>query len=253
MRHAMITAGTKGLGKKTAEKFLQKGCSVTVNYRNDIKRVTELQEEWKGYQERLQFVQGDMTKKEDIVRLFEEVMTRFGRIDHLVCNAGPFIFARKKLTEYSDHEWKEIIDGNLTAVYHLAKLSIPVMRLQNFGRIITYGFQDAESAPGWIYRSAFSAAKVGLVALTKTIALEEAEHGITANMICPGDIAGEMKEADIEFSRQTSDKRTPIGRSGTGEDIARLISFLCEDHSDMITGSVISITGGIDVVNRYRK
>jgi 3-oxoacyl-[acyl-carrier protein] reductase len=253
MRHAIITAGSKGLGKKVAHHFLQIGCSVTVNYRSDFERVNELKEEWKSYLDRLQFIKGDMTKKQDIVQLFESAMSRFGRIDYLINNAGPFVFERKRLTDYTDDEWNEIIDGNLHAVFHLAKLIIPVMRKQMFGRIITYGFQDAESAPGWLYRSAFSAAKVGLVSLTKTIALEEAENRITANMICPGDIVGEMKEANISLSRKLIDKRTPIGRSGTGEDIARLISFLCQEDSDMITGSVISITGGIDVLNRYRK
>jgi 3-oxoacyl-[acyl-carrier protein] reductase len=253
MRHAIITAGTKGLGKKVADHFLKIGCSVTVNYRSDFERVNELKEEWKSYLDRLQFIKGDMTKKQDIVQLFESAMSRFGRIDYLINNAGPFVFERKRLTDYTDDEWNEIIDGNLHAVFHLAKLIIPVMRKQKFGRIITYGFQDAESAPGWLYRSAFSAAKVGLVSLTKTIALEEAENRITANMICPGDIVGEMKEASISTSRKLIDERTPIGRSGTGEDIARLISFLCQEDSDMITGSVISITGGIDVLNRYRK
>jgi 3-oxoacyl-[acyl-carrier protein] reductase len=253
MRHAIITAGSKGLGKKVAERFLQKGFSVTVNYRSDLGRINELKVEWDQYKDRLQFIQGDMTKRHDIVNLFEEAMKRFGRIDFLINNAGPFIFERKKLADYSDEEWYEVIEGNLSAVFHLLKMSIPVMRNQKFGRIITYGFQDAENAPGWIYRSAFSAAKVGLVALTKTIAIEEAENGITSNMICPGDIVGEMKEANIVLSRQTEDNRTPIGRSGTGEDIARLISFLCEEDSDMITGSVISITGGLDVINRFRK
>jgi 3-oxoacyl-[acyl-carrier protein] reductase len=253
MKHAIITAGSKGLGKKVAERFLQMGCSVTVNYRSDVERTKTLMEEWDPYKNRLQFVQGDMTNKEDIVNLINEALNRFGRIDYLINNAGPFIFERKRLTDYSDGEWYEMIEGNLSAVFHLLKLTIPIMRNQKFGRIITYGFQEVENAPGWIYRSAFSAAKVGLCALTKTIALEEAEHGITANMIYPGDIVGEMKEASIEISRQIQDNRTPIGRSGTGEDIARLIAFLCEENSDMITGSVISITGGLDVINRYRK
>jgi 3-oxoacyl-[acyl-carrier protein] reductase len=253
MRHAIITAGSKGLGKKVAEQFLQKGCSVTVNYRSDVQRVKELKDEWDQYKDRLQFVQGDMTKKQDIIILINEAVKRFGRIDYLINNAGPFIFTRKKLTDHTDSEWYEMIEGNLNAVFHLLKLTIPVMRNQKFGRIITYGFQDVENSPGWIYRSAFSAAKVGLCSLTKTIALEEAEYGITANMIYPGDIVGEMKEATIEKSRQIKDNRTPIGRSGTGEDIARLVSFLCEENSDMITGSVISITGGLDVINRYRK
>ncbi len=124
------------------------------------------------------------------------------------------------------------------------------MRKQKFGRIITYGFQDAEHTPGWKYRSAYSAAKVGLVSLTKTIALEEAEHGITANMVCPGDIIGEMKETNIITSRQIKNVYTPVGRSGTGEDIARIVRFLCDDDSDFITGSVVSASGGVHVVNR---
>lgn len=251
-RHAVITAGSKGLGKIVTEQLLKNGYSVSVNYRSDENRINELIEEWRPYKGRLQFIQGDITKKQDIAKIFEEAMERFGRIDLLINNAGPFIFERKKLADYSDGEWYEIMDGNLNAVFQFVKLVIPVMRNQKFGRIITYGFQDANNAPGWIYRAAFSAAKVALVALTKSIAIEEAEYGITANMVCPGDIVGDMKEANIAFSRAIPDSRTPVGRSGTGEDIARLVSFLCEEDSDMITGSVISATGGIDVLGRHR-
>jgi 3-oxoacyl-[acyl-carrier protein] reductase len=251
-RHALITAGSKGLGKKVAERLLEMGYCVTINYRSDENRITEIEEEWSSYKDRFQFIRGDITKIQDINKIVEKAVERFGRIDCLILNAGPFIFGRKKLSDYSDNEWYEMIDGNLNSTFHFLKLTIPLMRKQKFGRVITYGFQDADHAPGWIYRSAFSAAKVALVSLTKSIAIEEAEHGITANMVCPGDIEGEMKEASIAFSRKVLDTRTPIGRSGTGEDIARAVSFLCEDDSDMITGSVIHVTGGIDVLNRYR-
>lgn len=250
MRHAVITAGSKGLGKKVTEQFLEMGCSVTVNYRSDVTRVSQLMNEWKPYHDQLQFVQGDVTKKEDIENIIEQAMIRFGRIDYLINNAGPYIFERKKLVDYDEREWYEIMNGNLNAVFHFLKLTIPIMRKQKFGRVITYGFQDAEHTPGWKYRSAFAAAKAGLVSLTKTVALEEAENGITANMVCPGDIIGVMKEADIETSRMMKNANTPIGRSGTGEDIGRIIRFLCEDQSDFITGSVISASGGIQVVNR---
>ncbi|WP_010677066.1 SDR family oxidoreductase [Bacillus timonensis] len=252
MRHAVITAGTKGLGRKVTEEFLKMGCSVTVNYRSDEARVEELKREWKSNLECIQFVKGDITKKEDISTIFTQAMNRFGRIDYLINNAGPYIFERKKLVDYEDHEWNEMIDGNLSSVYHFLKLTIPVMRRQKFGRVITYGFQDAESSPGWIYRAAFSAAKVGLVSLTKSVALEEAQHGITVNMVCPGDITGDMKEASILTARTQQDTKTPIGRPGTGEDIARIIAFLCEDNSDFITGSVISASGGVNVVNRHK-
>ncbi|MGC4378892.1 SDR family oxidoreductase [Fictibacillus sp. Mic-4] len=252
VRHAIITAGTKGLGKMVTKRLLEKGCSVTVNYRSDLEAVSRVKEEWSLYEERLHFVQGDVTKKEDVIKIVQKAMERFGRIDYLITNAGPFVFERKKLIDYEDKEWYEMIEGNLSSVFHFFKSAIPIMRKQKFGRVVTYGFQDADNAPGWMYRSAFSAAKAGLVSLTRTVALEEAEHGITVNMVCPGDIRGQMKEASIKEAKQKKENVTPIGRSGTGEDIARVIAFLCEDDSDMITGSVIPVTGGLDVINRHR-
>ncbi|MED4531010.1 SDR family oxidoreductase [Metabacillus fastidiosus] len=251
MRHAFITAGSKGLGRKVAEEFLKKGNFVTVNYRSDLEAVEEMRALFSHYEEQLLFVQGDVTKKEDLLRMIDLSLQKFGRIDFLINNAGPYVFERKKLAEYSDEEWYDMIEGNLSAVFHLFKKVVPIMREQRFGKIVTYGFQGAESAPGWLHRSAFSAAKVGLVSLTKSIAIEEAEYGITANMICPGNIIGEMKEATIESSRKIKDASTPIGRSGTGEDIARLISFLCEENSDMITGAIIEVTGGANVIHRF--
>jgi len=184
--------------------------------------------------------------------LAEEAYNGFGRIDCLINNAGPFIFSRKNMVDYSESEWFEMINGNLTSVFRLAKKVIPIMRNQHFGRIITYGFQNANETPGWIHRGPFAAAKAGLVSLTRTIALEEAANGITANMVLPGLIEQDMKEATIKMAREAKDNRTPIGRSVTGEDIARTILFLCEADSEMITGSVIDLTGGTDVINRMR-
>lgn len=251
MRHAFVTAGAKGLGKKVSEQLLSEGYAVSINYRSDDESVKKLKAEWSVYDKRCHFVKGDVTSQEDIARMVKEAVMVFGPIDFLINNAGPYIFERKKLVDYTDDEWYTMIEGNLSAVFHLLKETIPAMRKQRFGRVITYGFQGANSAPGWINRSAFSAAKVGLVSLTKTLAFEEAENGITANMICPGNILGDMKEASISESRVMADPNTPIGRSGTGEDLARMVSFLCQENSDMVTGSIIDITGGVEVVHRY--
>jgi 3-oxoacyl-[acyl-carrier protein] reductase len=251
-RHAFITAGSKGIGRKVTETLIKKGYIVTVNYRRDETAVESLKEQLSSFPDQLHFVKGDITKQEDIYRMVTEATEAAGSIDILINNAGPYIFERKKLIDYTDEEWYEMMEGNLSAVFHLLKQTVPSMREKLFGRIITYGFQGAESAPGWIYRSAFSAAKVGLVSLTKTIAIEEAEFGITANMVCPGIVLGDMKEASIQAARDLKTKETPIGRSGTGEDIARVIEFLCKEDSDMITGTVLDITGGVDVINRYR-
>jgi 3-oxoacyl-[acyl-carrier protein] reductase len=117
--------------------------------------------------------------------------------------------------------------------------------------MITIGFDRVETAPAWKFRSAYAAAKTGAASLTKTLAIEEAENGITVNMVCPGDIRGEYKEMKIKNVRDQSDINNPIGRPGTGEDIARVISFLCNEDSDFITGSVIPVTGGKDVLNKH--
>lgn len=253
-RHAVITAGTKGLGARVTDFFLQNGYTVTVNYRRDEDTARAWLKRYKNGPERIQLVRGDVTKREDCLRMIDQAKEAYGRIDCLIHNAGPYIFERKKLFDYHDDEWHKMIDGNLHSAYYLIKRVLPIMRRQRFGRIITYGFQNAAHAPGWIYRSAYGAAKVGLVTLTKTVALEEAEFGITANMVCPGNIVGEMKEATISEARENPNVagKAPVGRAGTGEDIARTIGFLCEADSDMITGSVIEVTGGIDVIHRFR-
>ncbi|KHE72926.1 SDR family oxidoreductase [Halobacillus sp. BBL2006] len=252
MRHAIITAGSKGLGKKVTEQFLNNGVSVTVTYRTDKEKALELIDQFPTKQEDIQIIQADVTSHIDLKNLVDQTISRFGRVDYLVNNAGPYIFERKKLMDYSFEEWDAMIRGNLDAVFYLLKLTVPYMRKQHFGRIINYGFQGAGGAAGWIYRSAFAAAKVGLVSLTKTIAFEEAENGITSNMICPGHIHGGWKESSIMDGRRSVDNETPIGRPGTGEDIARTIEFLCHEDSDMITGTIYEVTGGMDVIHRYR-
>ncbi len=252
MRHALITAGTKGLGKKVTENLLKEGYKVSVSYRSDQEAVEKLEREWNDYQGRFQFIKADVTKKADLLQLVDQAANSFGNIHILINNAGPYIFQRKKLVDYTEAEWNDMVEGNLSSVFHLIKKIIPMMRNEKFGRIITYGFQGAEGTPGWMYRSAFAAAKVALVSLTKTLAIEEAENGITVNMVSPGNIVGQMKEASIAEARKYFDKDTPVGRSGTGEDISRVITFLCHENSDMITGTVIEVTGGVDVLHRFR-
>ncbi|HEY9577944.1 MAG TPA: SDR family oxidoreductase, partial [Pseudobacillus sp.] len=98
--------------------------------------------------------------------------------------------------------------------------------------------------------SAFAAAKAGLASLTRTISMEEAKNGITANMICPGDIADYWKEETIANAKRVTSSVVPVGRPGTGEDLARVVAFLISDHADFITGSMIPVTGGQDVLGK---
>jgi 3-oxoacyl-[acyl-carrier protein] reductase len=122
------------------------------------------------------------------------------------------------------------------------------MRERKWGRIIFFGFGRAMEAPAWPDRSVYAAAKTGLVSFTKTLAVEEAPFGITVNMICPGDIVGEKKEMRIAEVSGILDEETPRGRPGCGEDVARVIRFLVEENSDFVTGNLIHVTGGLDVI-----
>ncbi|UOQ47149.1 SDR family oxidoreductase [Gracilibacillus caseinilyticus] len=250
MGHAFITAGTKGLGRQVTEAFLKEGHNVSITYFRDYKRAQELVNLYPDAS--IEIIQADVSDKEDLSAAVKQAVERYGTIDYVINNAGPFVFERKKLIDHTEEEWDQMIRGNLDAVFHLLKLTIPSMREQRFGRIINYGFQSANTAAGWINRAAFSAAKVGLVSLTKSVAYEEAENGITVNMVCPGDIAGEMKEATIKQSKQIADPHTPIGRSGTGEDIARAVMFFCDENADMVTGTILDINGGLDVIHQHR-
>jgi 3-oxoacyl-[acyl-carrier protein] reductase len=245
----LITGGATGLGKKTAFELAEQGYQLAVNYRNSNQEAMLLSKNLEEkFGSNIFCIQGDVANQADCKRIVEKVIAEFTSIDVVIHNAGPYVHERKKMTEYSFDDWNYIVNGNLNAVFYLSKAIIPNMREKRWGRIITMGFERVETTPGWVYRSAFAAAKTGLASLTKTIAIEEAANGITANMVCPGDIISDWKEKGIEES--VFSESVPVGRHGTGEDISRVISFLLDEKSDFITGSIIPVTGGLDVLGK---
>ncbi|MFC7441885.1 SDR family oxidoreductase [Laceyella putida] len=242
---AWVVGGSKGLGVMVAKGLAQDGYRIVINYRRSVEPAYKLANELEQIGVETLVVQGDVSLVEDVKRMSAEVLSRWGRIDALVCAAGPFTFKRTPLIEFSDATWREMVDGNLSGVFYLVRELLPTMRRQGHGRIITFGFPEVESSPAWPGYGPYAAAKAGLASLTRTMAAEEAPHGITVNMVVPGDIRDPYKEAPIAKARGQRDPRTPIGRSGTGEDIARVVRFLAHPDSDMITGAVIPITGGL--------
>jgi 3-oxoacyl-[acyl-carrier protein] reductase len=250
-RTAFITGGASGIGRKTACHLASQGINLIINYRsNQVKAEALRAELTEQFGIKVLLVKGDITDFEQCGQMVRDALAIFNCIDILVHNAGPYVHERKRMADYSVQEWQYLINGNLNSVFYLSSLIIPVMRKSNWGRIITIGFDRVESAPGWIYRSAFAASKSGLASLTKTIALEEAKHGITANMVSPGDIVGDWKEKNIADTSGNVDETVPVGRPGTGEDIARVISFLIKEESGYITGGIIPVTGGKDVLGK---
>ncbi|WP_071459846.1 SDR family oxidoreductase [Bacillus massilinigeriensis] len=250
---ALITGGSTGIGKQIAYSFAKAGVNTVINYRKSEEEALLLARNLtESYGTRNIALAGDVSIYNNCSKLVEQALEEFGSIEIFVHNAGPYIHERKRMGEYSLEEWKYLIDGNLNSMFYLSSMLLPIMREQRWGRVITIGYDRVETVPGWIYRSAFAAAKAGLASLTRTVALEEADHGITSNMVCPGDIVSQWKEKDIASAVNEIDKASPVGRPGTGEDIARVISFLADEKSDFLTGGIIPVTGGKDVLGKAR-
>ncbi|KUO95588.1 hypothetical protein ATW55_06835 [Ferroacidibacillus organovorans] len=246
-RYALITGSAKGLAVVFAHHLAKQNYDLILNYRHSRTACETLAETLeKTYGARVTVIQADMTKAIDIAGMLDRVLRDTPRLDAVIHSAGPFIFSRKRLTDYDLSEWQQMIDGNLTSAFHVFRRVIPTMRRQGFGRIVTIGFDRVEEAPGWPYRAAYAAAKVGLASLTRSIAMEERECGITANMICPGDIRGAAKEQDIDPCALDSPATAPVAG-----DLAQIIDLLLDPRTKLFTGNVISLTGGVDVISKF--
>jgi 3-oxoacyl-[acyl-carrier protein] reductase len=246
---ALVTGSARGLGRMAAVALAEQGCDVVVNYVRSAAAADELVAALRKSGVRAAAIRADMSVPAEVAGLVEAVRAEMGGLpDIVVNNAGPFIRERRCFADYTLEEIHGLIHGNLLGVMLLDHAVLPHMRSQRWGRIIHFGFAHAGEARGWPHRAVYAAAKVGLVSFTKTLAVEEAEYGITVNMICPGDVRGDNKEKTIAQVRDLVDEEAPRGRPGSGEDITRVITFLCDEASDYITGNVINITGGLDPI-----
>ncbi|WP_422658256.1 SDR family oxidoreductase [Paenibacillus sp. EC2-1] len=245
---ALITGSATGLGKMTALTLAAQGCDIALNYVNSKDEANTLKEEIERMGVRVIAVKADIAEEKELYSLVKQTEEQLGPVDILVNNAGPFIRERRLFSQYDRNEIVHLINGNLTGVMLLDHLVLPSMRERKWGRIIHFGFGHAGEARSWPHRSVYAAAKVGLVSFTKTLAVEEAPFGITVNMVCPGDIRGANKEKTIDEVSGITDDLTPRGRSGSGEDIARVIEYLCMEKSDFITGNIMDISGGLDPI-----
>jgi len=250
---ALITGSAKGLGKMTALALAALGHNIALNYVNSREEAMQLQREIEHMGVKCIAIQANVSQESEIDRLIDAVENQLGGVDILVNNAGPFIRERRLFVDYERAEIMEMLQGNLIGTMLLDHRVLPKMRKRKWGRIVHFGFGHAAESRAWPHRAVYAAAKVGLVSFTKTLAVEEASSGITVNMICPGDIRGDNKEKRIEEVLGLIDGETPRGRPGSGEDIARVIAYLCDEDSDFITGNIMDISGGLDPIRPYVK
>jgi 3-oxoacyl-[acyl-carrier protein] reductase len=247
---AVVTGGACGIGRMCALALAGSGCDIAVSYRESEDAALDLREQIQSRQRRCRAIRADIERTDDLRRLIESAGEELGGVDILINGVGPFIHEMRPFSDYSDDEIESLVRSNLISAMHLTRLVLPWMHGAGWGRIIHFGFGRAAEAPGWPYRAVYAAAKVGLVSFTKTLAAEEAARRVTVNMVCPGDIRGSYKEKTADEVRDESDPELPGMRPGTGEDVARVVAFLCSPAADYITGSIIDVTGGLDPIAR---
>jgi 3-oxoacyl-[acyl-carrier protein] reductase len=185
-------------------------------------------------------VEADATDSDKVQFLADTAAERFGRLDILVNNVGTFYW--KAVVETTHEEWQRVIASNLFSTYYMSKSVVPVMRRQRWGRIINIGAVGAERAFGQATISAYAAAKAAVVSFTRSLAIEEAKHGITVNVINPSNV--DEKDLTLDEARRIRDTRSPIGRPPSADDVAAAVKFFASDEADFITGQVLNVSGG---------
>lgn len=236
----IVTGGSRGIGKAIAEGLAKSGVNLVVAARN-LDAANETAEALTAFGVKAIGKKLDVSNSEEVERVFEEIRNEFHRIDILVNNAG--ITKDGLLMRMKEEAWDAVIDINLKGVFLCTREAIKDMVKQRYGRIVNITSVAAFMGnPG---QTNYSAAKAGIVGLTKTVAKEYASRGITVNAVAPGFIQTVMTDVLQDSVKEEMKKLIPLGRFGTVEDVANAVVFLASPDTGYITGQVIHVNGGM--------
>ncbi|MBM7646965.1 3-oxoacyl-[acyl-carrier protein] reductase [Scopulibacillus daqui] len=236
----LITGGARGIGRKTAEMFLEEGANVIICDRD---LPTELDQVIKMNRDSVKFFNVDVTNTEQVNGMVQQAVDTYGRIDVLINNAG--ITSDGFLTKMNDNDWEKVIAVNLTGVFKCTKAVVPQMMAQGSGVIL-----NASSVVGLygnIGQTNYAATKAGVIGLTKSWAKEFGPKGIRVNAVAPGFIETNMTSKVPEKILNLMKEKTPLKKLGKPEDIASAYLFLASDEANYINGSILSVDGGLVV------
>ncbi|MGV2641450.1 3-oxoacyl-[acyl-carrier-protein] reductase [Clostridium perfringens] len=238
---AIVTGGTRGIGRAIALKLADHGANIVINYRNSDKEAEELKAilEEKGV--KVLTVKCDISNFEDSKNLMDKCKEVFGKIDILVNNAG--ITKDTLIMRMKEEDFDNVIDVNLKGTFNCAKHVSAIMLKQRFGKIIN--MTSVVGIAGNAGQVNYAASKAGVIGLTKSLAKELGSRGITVNAVAPGFINTDMTASLSEKVKEEASKNIPLKRLGDPEDVANLVGFLASDAANYITGQVINVDGGM--------
>ena len=236
-RCVLISGGDRGIGAAAARAFWQAGYRVAVLYHTHAEAAAALEKELPG----LLAVQCDVASRASCEVAFHTVEQAVGHVDVLVSNAG--IAQQKLFTDITPEEWQHMLDVNLSGAFHLCQLALPGMIRRKAGRILTVSSMWGQT--GGSCEVHYSAAKAGLIGLTKALAKEEGPSGITVNCVAPGVIDTDMMAAFTAEDKAALAEETPVGRLGSADEVAQLLVFLAGESAGYITGQVFGVNGGL--------
>lgn len=238
---ALVTGGSRGIGREIAIELAKHGASIAISYVSNEEKAIEVIESIQEYSVKAMCVKADVSREEEVERLVDTVKKQLGPIDILVNNAG--INMDALIIRMKTQEWDQVIDTNLKGTYLCTRLVAKDMLKKRYGKIIN--ITSVAGVAGNIGQSNYSASKAGIIGFTKAVAKELASRNINVNAIAPGLIETDMAQALKEEIRESLIKSVPMGRLGSPKDIANIVVFLASDKSDYITGQTINVDGGM--------
>lgn len=234
-RVALVTGGTRGIGKAIVQRLKEDGMAVAAGYSGNAEAAEATAKELG-----VMVVKGNVGSFDDCARAVQEVEAELGPIEVLVNNAG--ITRDGFFHKMSHDQWSDVIRVNMDSVFNMTRHVIVGMRDRGFGRIVNISSINGQK--GQVGQTNYSAAKAGMIGFTKALALENARKGVTVNCIAPGYIDTEMVGAMDQKVLDAIISQIPVGRLGKGEEIADMVSWLAGERAGYVTGCTLSLNGG---------